>query len=344
MIGPAFFGYEDAIVDAFRAAGAQAKFIDERVWNRSFVRAVARVSPTLLHMFTSLHFRRVAARFRRTGVDLVLVVKGEAIPVAFLRSIVRDHPDALLVFYAYDSVRTSAVYPQQADLFDHAYSFDRDDVEAYPGLRYKPLFFTAEFEPGAPHAERTLDVAFVGTVSPTRYAVLRAIASHFPRAHTYFYVPARWYLRLRRAVSPEYRYVDVADVRTEKLSRAQVAERFRSARVVLDHQKPGQSGLTMRTFEALASGAALVTTNRRTLDEDLSADDRVAVITVDDVEGAVAAVRELLGRDLDGRRPPGFDRFSVGAWVEELLLLSRDDAVPADDRTVSARQPDMRAP
>lgn len=320
IVSPAFFGYERAIAEAFDAAGADVRLVDERPSNSAVVRAVARVRPGWLAPWTARHVERASARLGADAdLDLVLVVKGETVPPSFLAGLRRDNPRARVVFYAYDPLGDGAGLTRLAPHLDAAYAFDRTDVAAIDGLTYKPLFYAPEFAPGPAHVGRRHPVSFVGTVDPTRFVTTRTLSHRYPDGYFHLYAPARWYVPVRRAVDPAFRDVEARSVSTRKLSRGAVARAFADSRVVVDLPKRGQAGLTMRTFEALASGASLVTSNPYVRDEEFFDEHRIAVVDDRDQDALLAAVESLLDAPTDGSPPPGFARHAVSSWAGELL-------------------------
>src|SRR5690606_29410790 len=92
------------------------------------------------------------------------------------------------------------------------------------------------------------------------------------------------------------------------------------SKAVLDIQRVGQSGLTMRTFEVLASGAILVTSNSAIINEPFFDPTRVFVISADPTPAQVEDLWRTIGglphpRDL----PSGFFNYSLQAWVSRIV-------------------------
>ena len=331
-MSPSFFGYETAITEALTAGGVDATFLDERPSNASVARVLFRAAPRLARPWVSFHFRRALARLRGADLDLVLIIKGESTPRDFVEGLRRDHPRATVAYYAYDSMAESGGLARIRDLVDVPISFDREDVAKDASLHYLPLFYTDDFFPSP--SDATHDVAFVGTVNPQRYAMAQAISHHFPSSLVHLYSPAWWYVPLRKLRSPEFRGIDVRQVSTRKMPRAEVAEVFRRSRVVVDQQKVGQGGLTMRTFEALASGAGLVTSNARILEEPFSSSPRIAVVPHDDPTRTVEAVRAMLASSSSSRDSLSISAHSVHAWVADILALTEAARSPGSDRPI----------
>lgn len=261
IVTPRFFGYEKAIATEFESQGFEARVVDERPSNNSIVKVIVRLWPALLSWLIRRHFAKIESSLQGQPVDLVLFIKGEVVPLGFIERLRAAYPRAVFAFYAYDAFHNSPRGRALLALMDHAYSFDPVDVERIRGLSYKPLFFTSQFHPLGAGEAKTFDLAFVGTVHSGRHRIVTALFAAGQHNFGFFFSPARWHHALERLLRSDVRSIPRADVSFSKLSHAEVADVFRHARAVIDVQRDGQAGLTMRTFEVLGSGTKLITTN-----------------------------------------------------------------------------------
>ncbi|SKB07317.1 CgeB family protein [Aeromicrobium choanae] len=337
LVSPAFFGYERDIAAELERQGWDTVFVDERPSNSALMRAVIRVRRSLLGRLIQAHYRSTLDRLRRERFDLVVVIKGEVVPAWFLRELRALNPGAAFVFYAYDAVGNSPNCLGLLDQFDARLSFDRDDVEAHAGFGYLPLFHTPEFRPlPAEQAagSRRHRWAFVGTLHSGRYAFVRRLIGDGEGDFTFFYVQARWYFALTKYVTRENRSVPWRDVSFTPLTRAQIAEVFRHSVAVLDMQRPGQSGLTMRTLEVLASGSILVTTNPSIAQEPFY-DPRRVVILPDEGRTTDAAqlLADVVAAGAPAGAPPGFEAYSLESFVRQLVAAGVAGERPGSGRS-----------
>ncbi|MBE9585161.1 hypothetical protein IM792_11935 [Mucilaginibacter sp. JRF] len=262
FISPAFFGYETAICSAIRANGYDVDFYDERTSNNSFLKAVFRVKKSLLSYSINKYYHKILNQIKGNRYTHFLLIKGEVVPIWFIKEFRKLNPDAKLIYYTYDSFNNNNQNSLFIlDQFDHCFSFDFEDVKLNPVFKLKHLFFTNEFLNHAENPARTYTAAFVGTLHSGRYAIVKQLFNKLENAYVFFYSPARWFFFLERLLNKTYKTIDISDVSFSKKDRKDVADVFKSSKCVLDIQRTGQTGLTMRTFEVLASGAILLTTN-----------------------------------------------------------------------------------
>ena len=77
---------------------------------------------------------------------------------------------------------------------------------------------------------------------------------------------------------------DINKLNFKKLTHAQIAELYGDTVSVLDINKPFQEGLTMRTFESLASGKKLLTTNVDLKNYPFFSEENVMILDRDQIE------------------------------------------------------------
>ena len=318
LITPSFFGYERDIADAMKKSGWEIDLMDERPSNSSLIRAAIRARPSLVHRRVDKHYAKCAGRLR-VPYELVVVIKAEVVPRWFLEEVRRLSPDARFIFYAYDSVANAPHSVEVLDVFDRLFSFDHDDVDRYPGLEYMPLFYGPEFDFEGRESlkARDLSVAFVGTVHSDRYQFVKSLTSGVAGTYIFFFVQAPWYFALGKYLLGTFKGIRWKEVSFVPMTKAQVADIFRRSLVVLDLQRTGQSGLTMRTFEAVASGATLVTTNAGIVREPFYDPARMIVVSSPPLAEERQKIERLLRLEPSGP-PPGFEAYSLDSWVRKL--------------------------
>lgn len=320
FISPKFFGYEADIQAAFEKLGLVVDFIDERPHNSALARALVRVFPKLIGGRIERYYREQRVRIRNRVYDYVFLLKGEVIPEWFLKEIWIANPNAKRIFYTYDSLSNSPSSLRHLDSFHVCWTIDYEDAVSDHRMQVLPLFYTEEFYPQEDEP-RTHDISFVGTVHSGRYNAIKTLFLPFPRVFEFFYCPALWYFVLSKYIlRGDFRYVRYQDISFTKLTRREVAGIFRGSVAVADIQRQGQTGLTMRTFEVLASGASLITTNdfAKRLEPEISK--KVLVLnefaSADSQRKAKMFIEKARS---DTTSPVGMSKYSINRWAETLL-------------------------
>lgn len=315
LITPSFFGYEGEIADEFRAQGHAVDLLDERPSNRAWARAAIRVAPGLVRRQVSRYYDTLVGRLRSQQYDALIVIKGEVVPPRFLEVFIERNPMAARAYYTFDSISNSPQGRRILRYFQHRFTFDPVDAATHEGFEYKPLFYS-------PHcsftsAARQIDVAFVGTLHGDRYEFAKAVTSRIPhdRVLLFFYTPAAWYFWLRKATSKHVRPVRRGEVSTVPMSRADTVALTQRSRVMIDLQRAGQAGLTMRTFETLATGTALVTANEAIKNEPFYDPRRILVVPRSPAEIDPDSVRAFVQQADTAMMPDSIERYMLSRWV-----------------------------
>jgi hypothetical protein len=320
FISPKFFGYEHDIQVAFENLGLKVDFIDERPHNSAVARALVRVMPRLLAGTIKSHYAQQSKRIYNNRYDYVFLLKGEVVPESFLEEIWAANPDAQRVFYTYDSLNNTPASRRHLGRFDTCWTIDYEDAANEPDLHVLPLFYTRDFRP-RDDARRAHEIAFVGTVHSGRYDAVKSLFSKFSKTFAFFYCAAPWYFFLSKyLVRGEFRTVRYNDVSFTKLSRGDVAQIFRDSIAVADIQRRGQSGLTMRTFEVLASGSSLITTNH--FAARLGPEISKKVLVLDDFVSSDSQRRaeQFIEKvKADSSPPTDMIKYSIDQWAKTLL-------------------------
>jgi len=237
FISPSFFGYEEAIADAIRANGFDVDYYDERTSNNSFLKAIFRVKRSLLTVVIDAYYKRILHEIQSRKYNFFFLIKGEVVPQWFIASFKTTNPEAKMIFYTYDSIKYNKNSVYILKHFDVCYSFDFLDVEEYPALTMKHLFYSAEFtKPGPEMGERPYDLAFVGTLHSNRYEIIKNVMRRFKYPYLFYYAPAKWWFMLEKIIKKSSRKISWSEVHFSKLTKNTVAEIFKSSKCVIDIQ------------------------------------------------------------------------------------------------------------
>lgn len=311
LIAPAFYDYHHHIVQEIERSGHSVRFFAERP--SRWIYSPAKKLPSKFRRFLFDKYQKnILAAVKNESFDRVLLIRGEIIAPWFIRTLRQRLPQARFVMYQWDSYRVTDFRPLVGE-FDFVSTFDPADSKEL-GINYLPLFHTSIYrihdEPTAP----TSDIVFVGSFHASRYKTLTDVRSYCSanglRFYHYLYIsPIDYYkLKFLSKTAPARN-----DVEFKKLDPNRIVDLYRNATAILDIENNRQTGLTMRSFEALATGRYLITTNpmAATLLQDI----RNRIITID---------RNHLKLPIDDiRRPPGWsddlNAYSIETWIERLL-------------------------
>lgn len=327
FVCPRTFGYENSIVRELCALDAEVTFHSDRPVEHPWVKALIRLNPRLMWQYSDYHFSAWLHKEGPDYCDLLFVIKGEAISPTFLRQVRRRYPAAKMVLYLWDSIKNVKHTELKLELFDDIASFDPVDCEQYR-FRYRPLFFMDTYLKTPPNSSGE-GIFFIGTLNGDRPAVISRMLESNGAAVALDYwllVRSQLELRIRTRVDPFIRKLDRKRLLARPMPAHEIAVRLANCVAALDIEHPNQTGLTMRTFEIIASGRKLITTNRRVVEHEFYDPRRILVI---DRERPVVPA-EFLREPAPALSSDFTERYSIRGWVCEVLASVID---PRDDHT-----------
>lgn len=320
LIMPFFNSYHTIIKDEIEKMGYKVKVVRD---SSVFVKFVhLRFLSQRLYDFYMNSIWPILFKQRTKGVyDYLFVIKGQELTPALCDYLQNGCKIKNSILYLWDSIAHNPKTTKILDCFKHCYTFDdADSNKGFYKLEHLPLFYSNSFnttEQGDAENIR-YDFICIGSFKEERAHFLEQIENEFKnKGHTFFfklYLPWNQYLR-KILTSPGFfsRYRKYIFVR--KMDLESVAILTRQSRIVVDVPDKIQSGLTMRTFEALGSGKKLLTTNMnvRSYSFFLSGNVATSINEVDDlfINTKYTELDSVSSRDLR----------SVTEWVS--LIMSK---------------------
>lgn len=260
-----FFQYEKAIAQRLLELGADVDFYDERPSNSNFAKSVIRFNKKLYQSVINRYYQSIIQEIQGKKYDYFLLIKGEAVPAYFLEKVRALNPEIEMIYYNFDPLKEYPVLISNLKYFDKKFTFERNDSIRY-GLSFRPLFYLDEYKSLMPNVHHSdYDIVFIGSAHTDRYIVgeqVKSIAEKLKLKYFfYYYAMGKIAFRIRKIVDKELKQFDNRKLSFTKLSHHQIIDYYKRTKSVLDINKPFQEGLTIRTFEVLASGRKLITTN-----------------------------------------------------------------------------------
>lgn len=263
FIGTGFYQYDQYIQQELHRYG-EVRYINSKQAesNHSFLFNICdRIKCT--KRFGKLASKELQQKIESLGIepfDLVFIIKGEYLTEENILAIKRCSPCAKYILYLWDAWVRHDNRDVLKKHFSNIYSFDARDCQEF-GFNLRPLFYINKVK-AAKRAQDAYNISFVGGDHSGRLDYLKTVKK-ICQSHGLTYkfkllvgraeaFKSKWILRdsyaedvITRDFVPYSAYLDILD---------------RSIAVV-DIPNPLQSGLTIRTIEALSRGAKVVTTN-----------------------------------------------------------------------------------
>jgi hypothetical protein len=268
FIGPAFYSYHEVIIKGIeKTLPATVDYFPQITPNKYLQRISEHVD---LNAYFARHLqKRVEKGIRniKYKYDYIFVIKGDIVNDDLMKRLKNEFPDALFIYYTWDSF---VKYPQaerNLKYFGRKYSFDGNDCLKYPEVRYLPLFHNWK-QPAHEKDSFAYDLLFVGNATFRRLDFLEKIQ---PQCDVYN-IRVKYYLPISRKLFLYYKMTNrygslLKHFYFKRISLEEYFVLLSETKAVIDSEHPTQSGLTMRTIESLALNKKLITTNKNILKE-----------------------------------------------------------------------------
>lgn len=324
FLSASFFGYEKAVEKRLEKLGATVDYYDERPSNTVVSKGLIRVKRNWYQKTIANYYREIAEKTSKRQYDFFLLIKGESVPFDFLENFKKKHPETEMIFYSYDSV---AEYPRFLDLFpffDRKITFEPSDAEKY-GCEFRPLFFLPEYAKSNKSPDLYYDLTFIGSAHTDRFLVgekVRAEADKLNRkSFFYYYSPGKFAFRMKRLFDKNFKKFDIRKLGFQSMTHAEIRDIYVHSKAILDINKPFQYGLSMRTFESLASGTKLITTNADIVKYPFYDSQNILVIN----RAQPLLHDEFFDRGFVPFSEENVGKMSMDSWLEAVFLKDQSD-------------------
>lgn len=314
------FGLEKDIVHQLEKHGAEVTYFDERPSNSTLTKGLIRLKKNLLQKNIDKYYQDILEKIQNIQFDYLLVNRGEVVTPYFMQEFIKQQPNCERIFYTWDSFKNHAYGLDLLSFFHKKFTFDKSEAIQYK-IGFRPLYFTDRYR-GVNNADikQTIDLLFLGTAHSDRYIISSKIAewceSNNLIAFNYYYMQGRFVYFFKKFFDNTFKVFDYKKLSFMSLSPEQIVEYYKQSKVILDINHPGQTGLTMRTFESIGAGKKLVTTNQYIKDYPFYNENNILIID---------RANPILSRDFFEQRYVELDeelyeRCSIDGWIDDLFF------------------------
>lgn len=252
----------------------------------------------------------------RRNYDLILVKEPQVMPISFFEGLRKAFSNIPILNYNWSSIKKYNILPY-TNFFSSVVTFDYFDSEQY-GFNYLPLFYLKEFESLTQNSDtKKYALSFIGSgFSEGRIPFLDKLIqleeNHLKEFYLYIYTTGRiknlkLILNNKRVAKHCY---------SKPLHFNGLLNVIRQSYSTIDHPMKIQTGLTIRTFEALASGLHLYTTNINIEKESFYSEERISIIKEDLSD---FKLRSNTAPKIDRDYTAAFQEYRIDNWLRRLL-------------------------
>ena len=280
------FDYEKYILTKLIDLGGNVTYFDERPSNSILIKGLIRINKNLISNKITSHYNRILKNITNKNFNFLFVIKGESVPYFFLTEFKRLNPNCVMIYYTWDSFINNPNALKNLDLYDKKITFDYSYSLKY-NIDFRPLFFLDEYykvKESMPFGQKLL---FIGTAHSDRYIISQNIANWCQSKNVpfsnYYYISSIFVFLFKYLFDKTFSNFNIKSLSFKPLNLYQVLNKYKESTIILDINHPNQTGLTMRTFEALGSGRKLITTNKNILNYTFYNSNNILIIDRDQV-------------------------------------------------------------
>jgi hypothetical protein len=255
FIAPSFNLYYQNIIDELLFLGAKVDYFSEIK------------KPTLFGKLYNCNESNESVIINNSSshYDYLFVIKSEVLSFSFYQTLFKIKVFKKTILYQWDSFRNNPNGLNVIDFFDSVYTFDFNDSVKFD-LIYKPLFYNANYKENDKSVVKSqcYDFSFVGTFYESRYYELSKMVKIFDYYNYTYKIKLyfNFFSYIKRFFNEKYiREIPIKMLFFKSMSNKDVSSILRRSNVIIDICHVEQTGLTMRTFEAIGIKKKLLTNN-----------------------------------------------------------------------------------
>ena len=239
--------------------------------------------------------------------DYLLSIGGECLSKNILNEIRENSPTIKCVKYIFD--KTGVEYIKGArERYDEIYTFEKDDSKEF-NLKFRPSFFIDDTK----EKKKEIECYYLGALrEKKRYDFIECFKKYCLKNKLSY----DFNLFIKKKYLND-NYKDQEILTSKKMSYRENIEKVRKSKVVIELNYYTQKGLTLRTFECLASNTKLITENRDIINYDFYNPKNILI--VDSIEDIDSIPKEFFQCDYEKVDKNIVDRYSIEGFVREIL-------------------------
>ncbi len=319
IICPVFHGYEERIISCIRQSKKYNNiyYIKDTPLNSEKIylylkNLIPRLSAVLLKLFN----KRILKFVRKNKINTLFIVKGTYVYSDTMSIIQKEFPEIKVVLYEWDSIFSNPNALNLLNVIKNSYTFDFDDAHSYDRYKYLPLFYSFDQLPEQTHKNKDIDFLLVCAFSVERMPIFLKIKDLCERNGWifafHFYVQHGVYLKYKSTMRPYKSFISFESLDYEKYYSLVCR-----AKAVVDIVGSGQTGLTIRTIEALSQNCHLLTTNKRIAEMEFYTDNNITIVDYNKISKEVLEM--TLKKEFD--KSYNNEIYSTKEWLKKMDIV-----------------------
>ncbi len=313
LITPDFFGYYKDITNELINQNYIVDWYSDRPNSNLIGKMIIRLNKKLMRSKVIKYIDKIINENDK-DYKYVVIILGQSFIIDDIKRLKAKYKNAKFVYYNWDSVDVFEEILTLSTEFDSVMTFDPFDAKKYK-FTFLPLFYSDEFK-NLINKNELFDYLYIGTAKPGKIENINKILKMINQKKIFFhmYIQSRLVFIYYYFTNKEFRMTKTNFYKYNKISRKSLLEYMRNSKIIIDIPQKNQKGLTMRTFEVLASNKKLITTNSDIANYDFYSRDRILIFTS---RTNIYDIDEFYKTNLESDF--NMDKYHIKNWVKRLL-------------------------
>lgn len=319
IICPVFHGYEKRIFSCIQHSMKYKHlyFIkDAPLISEKYFLILKNIFPKFGSGLLKRANKRILKCVRNNNIDTLFIVKGRYVSDSTVSLIQKEYPTIRMVLYEWDSISNNPNALKLLGIIRESYTFDFEDAQKFKGYNYHPLFYSFDQLPVPPKETKNIDFLFVGGFSLERMPLFIKIKTLCEEEGWNFtfhlFVPYSVYVKYKSIMHPYKRFISFKSLNYERYYSL-----IRKTKAVVDIVNSDQTGLTIRSIEALSQYCHLITTNRRIVEMNFYTESNITIVESDNIG------KDVLKKALETNFNRAYNKtiYSTKEWLEIMDII-----------------------
>lgn len=320
FIGVGFYDYDLDIVRKIRSYGATVDYFKDYPELDLYHKIIKRLRKNYENERVELYYKRLISKLSE-HYDFIFIIKGDKLPIWFLSDLKNKYVASDFILYQWDSVVNVDNFERIKPFFDRVITFDRLDAEQY-GFEFRPLFYRdIYFSDSSP--SNKFDMYFSGSLHSDRYLILLKLLEMYKEnkiKHHLYTGFFSFYINQFKSFFSSEKKLFKSLVSFKTISSLQNKKFMSMSQSVLDLHHPLQSGLTIRTIEALAMNNKIITTNPDVVNYSFYSQESVLIVDRDNL----FIRNDFLNNTSFIYTEEEKAKYSLDSWVKDIFFKNQE--------------------
>lgn len=321
FIGAPFFGYYKKIINEFINIGYTVDYYNDRPSDASIVKGIIKLKKSILAKNIEKYFDKIIDETKNKKYDIVLVLNCKVFSDIMINRLKNYHNESKFVLYMWDSLTLYPETKKVIHLFDKVYSFDLDDCKTIKTIKFLPLFYIHEYKNLEKKDRYEYDICSICTAHPNRYELIQklfhSLEKNDIKIFSYMYLDKLQYIYNKLFIN-QFKHSKFKEFKFTSLSIDETLDVISKSKVIFDIPHSKQSGLTMRTIEALGARKKLITTNRDILEYDFYNEKNIFLLDINNINN-IENIVDFINSDYIELKNTLYSKYSISEWINVIV-------------------------